>query len=581
MDNTVRKRPELTPFRDDWCIKVPVIRLWRLDSFRNPTEAYMMGGRVGVASEGSSVEQKVLESGTLGDIYETFSRSDLVLLLISDSAKSDNYEKIFSYMKPNRTGPLVRRLNVQGKDTNGAGINASFAFHQQDSRQSSLPIEDEQEMVSAINKAPPGYKAPSSEKARTVLLDECARDVEKDLTSIQDTWFTQGVSIVSDGWSNVKHEPLIDVLAVNSRGATFLHAKDFSGVKKTGEAIANYLLGAIEKIGPSHFLQVVTNNAENCKAAGKEIEKIVEKLLLLQLFLTHGENGLNKEMKTQKKPKELVQTIQSESFWIDVDHILAVTKPIFLLIKLCDGDGPRMGEIYKRMDNMVGEIKDVTKDNIFGEFYPEFEKIILARWDKMTIPLHCLGFALTPRFYDTRYIEALAPGGQQRRAPNLEKEVMTGVIDAFERIAENQEEDDLLRKQFATFTMKKALFALPGALMDAVTIDAVDWWSTYGSETPELTDVAKKVLSQPISSSYAERNWSTYSYIHSVKRNRLNNKRAKKLVYIHSNIRLLSRFTDSYKEGPLKKWDMNPQSTNLEGSTSRLEDIQWENLDKE
>ncbi|PWA44417.1 hypothetical protein CTI12_AA526520 [Artemisia annua] len=69
------------------------------------------------------------------------------------------------------------------------------------------------EMVTAINKAPPGYKAPSSEKARTVLLDECARDVEKDSSSIKDTWFTQGVSIVSDGWSNVKHEPLINVLA--------------------------------------------------------------------------------------------------------------------------------------------------------------------------------------------------------------------------------------------------------------------------------------------------------------------------------------------------------------------------------
>ncbi|GJR24789.1 hypothetical protein Tco_0973316 [Tanacetum coccineum] len=213
----------------------------------------------------------------------------------------------------------------------------------------------------------------------------------------------------------------------------------------------------------------------------------------------HGREWAKQGDENKKKAGELVvQTIQSESFWINVDHILAVTKPIFSLIKFCDGDGPRMGEIYERMNNMVGEIKDVMKDNIFGEFYPEVEKIILARWDKMTIPLHCLGFALTPRFYDTRYIEALAPGGQQRRAPNLDKEVMTGVIDAFERIAENQEEDDLLRKQFATFFHKKGLFA--------ITMDAVDWWSTYGSETPKLADVSKKVLSQPISSSSAERN---------------------------------------------------------------------------
>ncbi|CAM8882708.1 unnamed protein product [Rhodiola kirilowii] len=103
------------------------------------------------------------ETGTLGDIYETISSSDLVLLLISDSAQADNYEKIFSNMKPNSIlglshgfllghlqslgmdfprnisviavcpkgmGPSVRRLYVQGKEVNGAGINSSFAVHQ-------------------------------------------------------------------------------------------------------------------------------------------------------------------------------------------------------------------------------------------------------------------------------------------------------------------------------------------------------------------------------------------------------------------------------------------------------------------
>ncbi|EEC79737.1 hypothetical protein OsI_21076 [Oryza sativa Indica Group] len=103
------------------------------------------------------------ESGTLGDIWETVSGSDLVLLLISDAAQADNYEKIFSHMKPNSIlglshgfllghlqsagldfpknisviavcpkgmGPSVRRLYVQGKEINGAGINSSFAVHQ-------------------------------------------------------------------------------------------------------------------------------------------------------------------------------------------------------------------------------------------------------------------------------------------------------------------------------------------------------------------------------------------------------------------------------------------------------------------
>ncbi|KAJ9539539.1 hypothetical protein OSB04_032272 [Centaurea solstitialis] len=130
------------------------------------------------------------------------------------------------------------------------------------------------EMVNAIRKAPEGYKAPSSEKARTVLLDECVRDVEKDLTPFKDTWYSQGISIVSDGWSNIKHKPLINVLAVNSRGAMFMYAEDFSGVEKTGAAIAEFLYKAIETVGPSNVLSVVRDNAANCKAAGKEVEKV-------------------------------------------------------------------------------------------------------------------------------------------------------------------------------------------------------------------------------------------------------------------------------------------------------------------
>ncbi|QHO00428.1 Ketol-acid reductoisomerase [Arachis hypogaea] len=103
------------------------------------------------------------ENGTLGDIWDTISGSDLVLLLISDAAQADSYEKIFSHMKPGSIlglshgfllghlqslgidfpkhfsviavcpkgmGPSVRRLYVQGKEINGAGINSSFAVHQ-------------------------------------------------------------------------------------------------------------------------------------------------------------------------------------------------------------------------------------------------------------------------------------------------------------------------------------------------------------------------------------------------------------------------------------------------------------------
>jgi ketol-acid reductoisomerase len=102
-------------------------------------------------------------NGTLGEMLQVVKESDLVLLLISDAAQAELFPKIFEALKPGATlglshgfllghmksigakfpasvnvimvapkgmGPSVRRLYVQGKSENGAGINASFAVEQ-------------------------------------------------------------------------------------------------------------------------------------------------------------------------------------------------------------------------------------------------------------------------------------------------------------------------------------------------------------------------------------------------------------------------------------------------------------------
>ena len=102
-------------------------------------------------------------SGTLGELYTVCAESDIVLLLISDAALAQNYERFFAAIRPGATiglshgfllshlqsvggsfppennviavcpkgmGPSVRRLYEQGRAVNGAGINSSFAVHQ-------------------------------------------------------------------------------------------------------------------------------------------------------------------------------------------------------------------------------------------------------------------------------------------------------------------------------------------------------------------------------------------------------------------------------------------------------------------
>ncbi|XP_076934549.1 uncharacterized protein LOC143600881, partial [Bidens hawaiensis] len=325
-------------------------------------------------------------------------------------------------------------------------------------------------MIDAIRNALVGYKPPSSEKARTVLLDKCVRDVEKELAPVKDTWI-------------------------------------FLGVEKTGMEIANFFNGAIEMIGARNVLSVVTDNAANCKVAGKEIKKthFVSHYILLRRLLKCREalatvivlNSWRELMKSgdensRTARENVAKTINDDLFWEDVENILAITKPIYLLIRFCDDEGPRMGEIYEKMDNMVDEIKDIMIENKFSTYFPEINKIVVARWNKMTIPLHCLGFALSPKFYDKYYLEKLAPSGERRKAPNNDKEVTLGVMETFKRISENEAERQVLQQQFATFHMKKGIYSRAATQADDVTMDAINWWATYGSETPELAEVAKK-----------------------------------------------------------------------------------------
>ncbi|MCY6525050.1 hAT transposon family protein, partial [Actinobacillus pleuropneumoniae] len=71
--------------------------------------------------------------------------------------------------------------------------------------------------------------------------------------------------------------------------------------------------------------------------------------------------------------------------------------------------------------------------------------------------------------------------------------------------------------------------------------------------------LAMHLLSQIASSFAAEKNWSTYSFIHSIKRNKLTSKRVEKLVVVHSALRLEHRKTPEYLKGQATRWDVDPE----------------------
>jgi hypothetical protein len=128
-----------------------------------------------------------------------------------------------------------------------------------------------------------------------------------------------------------------------------------------------------------------------------------------------------------------------------------------------------------------------------------------------------------------------------------------------------------VREEFSFFVVGLEDFAYISALEERSTMNPIKWWTCHGANGVYFQSLSTCILSQLASSSPAERTWSTYGFIHSVKRNRLGSQKAEDLVYVHSNIRLVSRKGEEYTSGPHKEWDVDAENPDLELSLVALD----------
>eukprot|EP00253_Pinus_taeda_P024027 PITA_24027 len=79
-----------------------------------------------------------------------------------------------------------------------------------------------QDMIRVVNKARQGYKGPNYEKIITQLLKNEKELVEEILALIRSSWSSFGVTIVSNGWTDIRRKPLITIIATSPKGAMFI-----------------------------------------------------------------------------------------------------------------------------------------------------------------------------------------------------------------------------------------------------------------------------------------------------------------------------------------------------------------------
>ena len=120
-------------------------------------------------------------------------------------------------------------------------------------------------------------------------------------------------------------------------------------------------------------------------------------------------------------------------------------------------------------------------------------------------------------------------------APHQDHEISMERSKCLERYFEDERELRVAKIEFATFLGGR--FPSLDALTDRWALQPLVWWQYHGSSSfPTLQTLTIKLLGQPYSSSCAERNLSTYKFIHSLKRNKVAPAHSEDLVYMHSNL---------------------------------------------
>eukprot|EP01018_Ginkgo_biloba_P017286 Gb_35075 [translate_table: standard] len=243
-----------------------------------------------------------------------------------------------------------------------------------------------EEMVRAINNGPKGYKPSRYEKLRTTLIDKEKSRVEKQLEPVRDEWPKVGCSIIMDGWIDRRNRPLLNIMVSCLRGPYFMRAIDCSLKEKNAIFQLELLCEAIEEVGPSYVVQVITDATPVCKVAGlmaqnkyrniywtpcfvellKPVDTrygsyfiLLHRLLEVQGALSAmviGEMWTDWRQSSLDVASKVRATILDDRFWVDVKFVVDVIEPIINVICYGDTYSPCLGEVYETLDSMCEKV---------------------------------------------------------------------------------------------------------------------------------------------------------------------------------------------------------------------------------
>ena len=164
-------------------------------------------------------------------------------------------------------------------------------------------VTESAEFEDFIKAVRPGLKLPKRKEISNELLDKQYNTMQrkqKDFIQSYNNKFT----LISDGWTNQRGEPIINYTLVSADGHSFFHSSDPSGEEcHTASYLAEKLEEVIEDVGRDKIVAICTDSAANMKAALNILQKSYPEIYMVrchshQLNLIIGEILKEEPMRT-------------------------------------------------------------------------------------------------------------------------------------------------------------------------------------------------------------------------------------------------------------------------------------------
>ncbi|KAH7421733.1 hypothetical protein KP509_13G073300 [Ceratopteris richardii] len=434
-------------------------------------------------------------------------------------------------------------------------------------------------MVKAIAQVGPceNWHGVDYNRLRGPMLVEEKERIEVLLSSIKLDWQVYGCSILSDGWSDMRRRHIINIMISSCLGTYFLRAIDCSkvGTRITRKFIFEHIKFAIQEVGVENVVQVVTDNASNCKRMGELLEREFPTIVwtpctahcldllfedigklswlepivrdakrittfirknhqALSIFTSYSQKELVRLSSTRfayiyhvlsrlydcvdplrmtaidmrwtsmtqgqtEAPRYVQRKILDMDFWMEIQNIIPILKFIHVALRVVDMEGSTIGLVYHLYQKMRHAILSSSSLSISGK--NDVLRLVDSRWEYLSRPIHGFATLLHP------YCKSL----------NLWSN------------ATLRHMKDLYMERILSPDDQIAFDADFSAFMGNIGI-------AYARTT--------SLRPEDSSSSPCERNWSSFSLVHTKLRNCLSVAQLERVVFCKANLRLLQNLRD-------------------------------------